>query len=76
MQRVLINCKFTMLQLFRDAISAAVKYKKDPTDWQDQVLSELEQATLTDMTKKDLIENETRNNESNGSSHSQDDKQI
>lgn len=54
-----------LLQLFRDAIAAAVKYKKHPTDWQDQVLSELEQTTIADTQPKpkpqELIDDETHN---------------
>ncbi|ODN04154.1 Rab-like protein 2A [Orchesella cincta] len=37
-----------VVKLFRDAICAAMKYKKKPTDWQDQVLSELEQTVISD----------------------------
>jgi Rab-like protein 2 len=31
-----------VVKLFRDAITAAVNYKKNPTDWTDQLLAELE----------------------------------
>lgn len=33
---------FFPLQLFKDAISAAYQYKKNPTDFTDQIMEELE----------------------------------
>ena len=33
---------FSCFQLFRDAISAALAYKRNPTDFTDQIMNELE----------------------------------
>lgn len=45
--------KIPYFQLFQDAIEAALKYKKNPSDWTDHIMTELTNGSKRDDSKEE-----------------------